>query len=75
MLTLLSFLHESIHPAKDGWLDKLKNIMERYFRYEIVVLTKVFCEHALTYGADFSAFLLSQFAAFSDYKALYLFCV
>ena len=74
MLTLLSFLHESIHPAKDGWLDKLKNIMERYFRYDIVVLAEVFCEHVFTCGADFSASLISQFVSFSGYKTFYLFC-
>eukprot|EP00794_Sanderia_malayensis_P008869 gene8869-9818_t len=34
VLTLLSYLNEQIHPAKDGWLDRIKFVMEKYFRKE-----------------------------------------
>eukprot|EP00795_Rhopilema_esculentum_P009264 gene9264-16954_t len=32
VLTLLTFLRKKIDPANDGWLDKLKFVMEKYFR-------------------------------------------
>ncbi|RXM27679.1 Tuberin [Acipenser ruthenus] len=34
VLTLLSFRAHSIHPAKDGWIQNLQRLMEKFFRNE-----------------------------------------
>ncbi|XP_041134002.1 tuberin-like isoform X2 [Polyodon spathula] len=34
VLTLLSFQAHSIHPAKDGWIQNLQRLMEKFFRNE-----------------------------------------
>ncbi|XP_067044886.1 tuberin-like isoform X1 [Acropora muricata] len=32
---LVSFKAQTVHPAQEGWLTNLHNLMEKYFRYEI----------------------------------------
>ncbi|XP_064414804.1 tuberin isoform X2 [Latimeria chalumnae] len=34
VLTLVSYEAESIHPAKDGWIQTLQRLMEKFFRCE-----------------------------------------
>jgi hypothetical protein len=32
LLNLISYRAQSIHPAKDGWIQNLQLLMERFFR-------------------------------------------
>ncbi|KAK1803071.1 hypothetical protein P4O66_021606 [Electrophorus voltai] len=43
VLTLISYRAQSIHPAKDGWIQSLHRLMEKFFRNETrsVIRTKV----------------------------------
>ncbi|XP_037669896.1 tuberin isoform X4 [Choloepus didactylus] len=34
LLNLISYRAQSIHPAKDGWIQNLQSLMERFFRSE-----------------------------------------
>ncbi|XP_058142618.1 tuberin isoform X3 [Dasypus novemcinctus] len=34
LLNLISYRAQSIHPAKDGWIQNLQSLMERFFRNE-----------------------------------------
>lgn len=38
MLTLISYRAQSIQPAKDGWIQSLYRLMEKFFRQDTLQL-------------------------------------
>ena len=34
---LVSFKAQTVHPAQEGWLTNLHNLMEKYFRYQCMI--------------------------------------
>ncbi|XP_068177466.1 tuberin isoform X2 [Antennarius striatus] len=49
VLTLISYRAQSIHPAKDGWIQSLHRLMEKFFRKETRTLIRIKVLHILSF--------------------------
>ncbi|KAF7689317.1 hypothetical protein HF521_012670 [Silurus meridionalis] len=49
VLTLISYRAQSIHPAKDGWIQSLYRLMEKFFRNETRSVIRIKVLHILSF--------------------------
>ncbi|MCJ8748152.1 hypothetical protein PDJAM_G00161780 [Pangasius djambal] len=49
VLTLISYRAQSIHPAKDGWIQSLHRLMEKFFRNETRSVIRIKVLHILSF--------------------------
>ncbi|XP_053333659.1 tuberin isoform X2 [Clarias gariepinus] len=49
VLTLISYRAQSIHPAKDGWIQSLQRLMEKFFRNETRSVIRIKVLHILSF--------------------------
>ncbi|XP_059200610.1 tuberin isoform X4 [Centropristis striata] len=49
VLTLISYRAQSIQPAKDGWIQSLHRLMEKFFRNEIRSVIRIKVLHILSF--------------------------
>ncbi|XP_066496483.1 tuberin isoform X3 [Tiliqua scincoides] len=49
VLNLITYRAQSIHPAKDGWINKLQGLMERFFRNESRSAVRIKVLHVLSF--------------------------
>ncbi|TSK18061.1 Tuberin [Bagarius yarrelli] len=49
VLTLISYRAQSIHPAKDGWIQSLHRLMEKFFRNDTRSVIRIKVLHILSF--------------------------
>ncbi|KAJ6653731.1 hypothetical protein lerEdw1_008757 [Lerista edwardsae] len=49
VLNLITYKAQSIHPAKDGWINQLQGLMERFFRNESRSAVRIKVLHVLSF--------------------------